>query len=94
MTEDEAKTKWCPFSRAVVGSPGEGVAAVTNRAPVGSQVHADTLCIGSACMAWRYHGHIVDRATGLPIEKGKAYLTGTTEERYSEHGFCGLAGTP
>jgi len=38
MTEDEAKTKWCPFVRAAgPADPASGY-----------------LCIGSACMAWRW----------------------------------------
>lgn len=42
MTEDEAKTKWCPHVR---------LSGRDNRAD-GAQPQAVT-CIGSACMAWR-----------------------------------------
>lgn len=61
MTEDEAKTKWCPFARVVDsarGTDGEGAR-----------------CIGSACMAWRwltspevvaaYPGSVADGYCGL-----------------------------
>ena len=42
MTEDEAKSKWCPFINArAVGEYGE-------RSSPASQG-----CIGAACMAWR-----------------------------------------
>lgn len=44
MTEDEAKTKWCPFTR--VGEQASG--AAENR-PDGSYN-----CIASGCMAWRW----------------------------------------
>lgn len=43
MTESDAKTKWCPFTR--VGEQASG--AAENR-PDGSYQ-----CIASACMAWR-----------------------------------------
>lgn len=52
MTEDEAKTRWCPFVR-VTASPEEWH---TNR-PTFAEVHNKgfDLCIGSACMAFRWH---------------------------------------
>lgn len=63
MTEDEARTKWCPFARAAEpqrfgdNGPMAPVAAV-NR---GSDALRDpswspnVLCIASACMAWRFN---------------------------------------
>lgn len=76
LTEDEAKTKWCPDARGCVSSghvvnrrqylvweDGE------KRAPVPDS----TLCLGSACMAWRW-GRTVDEETGEP------------------RGYCGKAG--
>lgn len=51
MTENEAKTKWCPFAR-YVSHAGEGInrwvsAEDTNLSPDPAK------CIASACMAWR-----------------------------------------
>lgn len=47
MTEDEAKKKWCPHGRV------RGVKlAGYNRLPNGRKSN-NSLCIGSACMAWR-----------------------------------------
>jgi hypothetical protein len=41
MTEDEAKTKWCPFSDVADATPAQAIVPATR-------------CIGSACMAWRW----------------------------------------
>lgn len=51
MTEDEAKTKWCPFAR-YTSVRGTGInrwidEGDTNMSPDPAK------CIGSACMAWR-----------------------------------------
>jgi len=48
MTEDEAKTKWCPNARSA--RPGGN-----NRHSDGNG-RFDCLCIGSGCMAWRWQG--------------------------------------
>jgi hypothetical protein len=48
MTEDEAKTKWCPMARA---EAGRGEMSI-NRLPMG-EPDVGCLCIASACMMWR-----------------------------------------
>lgn len=50
MTEDEAKKKWCPFSRVYTGY--ETPVANRNLPTVGDDETA--LCIGSECMTWRW----------------------------------------
>ena len=58
MTEDYAKTKWCPFARTYATtlnyrrSEISGV-ATTNR-ELGGVPDAGCMCIASACMAWRW----------------------------------------
>lgn len=54
MTEDEAKTKWCPFARI---SDGEPPTSVNRPEPYGDVPH----CLGSGCMAWRWE--VPDPAT-------------------------------
>ena len=44
MTEEEARTKWCPMVRSVGG---------VNRGYNGKSM-ADTLCLASDCMMWRW----------------------------------------
>lgn len=52
MTEDEAKTKWCPFVRITPST--EDHHSVTSRGEIITRdVNVSLLCIGSACMAWR-----------------------------------------
>jgi hypothetical protein len=88
MTEDEAKTKWCPFVRAVVGVDTiaeTGGPTLTQNTPVFNRVimsgnlvpwsPTQSNCIGPTCMAWRC------------TKKSK------TAKAVSE-GYCGLAGRP
>jgi hypothetical protein len=88
MTEEEAKTKWCPFTR-------NGGEAGCNRV-------ASTECIGSACMAWRWIGdrsfidaikkHRAD--TGSSLVEAKEYVESHPELWATRNGYCGLAGKP
>jgi hypothetical protein len=81
MTEDEAKTKWCPFVRAQL-TEGEPSYNATPEARVGQ-------CIASGCMAWRW-------GERLETER-EAYMRGTDLRRTLQSttdGFCGLVGKP
>ena len=53
MTEDEAKTKWCPMARAsALEECRTGVATYSyNRAGTAS-LPDDCMCIASDCMVW------------------------------------------
>ena len=81
MTEEEAKTKWCPFIRLTASGGSEWH---TNRDPSLPSSPSDTQayrCIASACMAWRV-------AQVGRVEEGNEYKT------YKPVGYCGLAGAP
>ena len=83
VTEDEAKTKWCPFARVVAGNRGNG-GVLTDILPASNRTRAvnegatyitdAAMCIGSACMAWR--------KSGLEQRDGE----------FVDTGYCGLAG--
>jgi hypothetical protein len=97
MTEDEAKTKWCPFVNAVVAT-SRSVNPAGNRtvnAEEGGKVYpvtAHTTCIGSDCMAWRKSpgdAKFRDARTGQLHDRD---LTGNGTWVYT--GYCGLAGEP
>lgn len=82
MTEEEAKTKWCPFARVTADDRHVGDNSAWNRIQVDDgdaapHLTEQTRCIGSACMAFRY----VERHAGQP----------PMNERNC---FCGLAGSP
>jgi hypothetical protein len=49
VTEDEARTKWCPMVRFVVDSQDDGA----NRW-IGHQSPPECRCIASDCMMWRW----------------------------------------
>ncbi len=78
MTEDEAKTKWCPNVRFVACASDD---LIPNRA---ENLSGDaTRCIGSGCMAWRQ----TDNET-FPCGPGMK------ETPSKPAGYCGLAGRP
>lgn len=86
MTEDEAKTKYCP-------SPG---------ARENGHGMPDAMCIGSACMAWRWKRSDATRTkieairdyrdrTGETLQAAKDAVERDWVEPKTE-GYCGLAG--
>lgn len=79
--ESVARTKFCPFSRAVSGD-GNGTQNrytkfIAENKNVTGAIDPDCFCIASDCMAWR-------RADRQPNER----------EVKDFHGYCGLAEKP
>lgn len=98
MTEDEAKTKWCPFVRVaslhesknprewigVAGANRAVSSGIVDKKGVGDDGLPDAArCIGSACMAWRY-----ERRRFETNDEGRV------REALGGAGYCGLAGAP
>ena len=82
MTEDEAKTKWCPFARRLFDWNEE---TSYNRRKDDSP---GSLCIASACMAWR-------RVETLEFKnRAEAEFRRNGKRIEPDTGFCGLAGSP
>ncbi len=54
FTEEEARKKWCPFSRQAVVVSRDPVMAATANRDCGEHYGAENCnCIASDCMAWR-----------------------------------------
>lgn len=112
MTEDEAKTKWCPYGRSPT-TDDKGLIAlgapVTNRRTDG-RIDAGSLCLGSACMAWRWIGFEFERCgtietkqinpaseglgDGWEWSEGQAGDWAWFRPLLARPGCCGLAGKP
>ena len=82
MTEEEAKTKWCPFARAGITANER-----TDTREPGQVGPNAARCIGSACMAWRLSTPPKTRQESCGPQGG--YRTVVIA-----NGYCGLAGTP
>ena len=96
MTEEDAKTKWCPFARVSCANTPETGNHAANRNAVmldeAPSLTAGSQCVGSRCMAWRgqytpeFHAMVKEhfRTTGI-------WLKPTPKDT---EGHCGLAGKP
>jgi hypothetical protein len=103
VTEDEAKTKWCPFARCESGAFGSGATAINRSAHM---VYTDegglpneSLCLGSACMAWRdaqraFRWTAKDEPAPGPDWTKTSETPFHTQWEGPREGFCGLAGQP
>ncbi len=71
MTEEEAKTKWCPFARVTPDTDdyeactNRGRQFIADRSPLVNEAANECKCLASACMAWRSHGPFVKRETSM-----------------------------
>lgn len=107
FTEEEAKTKWCPYSRvlgtlrqpAEPGTPDYVVAqGAHNRGyQMGGALH-NCMCIGSACMAWRFLPQLWEHTSlvgeGKWTEPNEINGYGRAGKKLPHLGYCGLAGRP
>lgn len=78
MTEEVAKTKWCPFAKTI--SYGHADAPLPAPQDFADDRRFDAPCIASDCMAWRFAQTNVDDGNGGTKPSGDT------------HGYCGAAG--
>lgn len=90
MTEEEAKTKWCPHARYVIDDSGAGPSPgypTGNRFGGHEPSEGRCLCIASSCMAWRWSEEPrPGNRTNNDFDVPGPDVPGT--------GYCGLAGKP
>ena len=89
MTEEEAKTKWCPFVRATRAmdaiSPAHNRVCFAEAGQMMVNTNPDfSHCIGSACMAWRWK--FITLEVDVPAGYTESIISDT-------EGHCGLAGS-
>lgn len=87
MTEDEARTKWCPMGRFSGGGQGQSAVNRDNKdRPI-------TACIASDCMMWRWTQRMANEAEYEQQFSSPMHVTPVKPEyENTEHGFCGLTG--
>lgn len=106
VTIEEAKTKWCPFSRAMKHTDNDGV-VTTNRIyrSDDKMPFKDTLCLATACMSWRWGApetQLIETPTDKP-PSGEGWQQSKDQPKNGgamvwkrrcpdRLGFCGLAG--
>lgn len=90
LTEEEAKTKWCPYVRVEYGTTSG-----LNRDGLGCA--ADTaICLASGCMAWRW---LMDEPHDIECASVRTQMDPVPDlcncdGPSTRVGFCGLAGAP
>ena len=85
LTEEEARTKWCPYIR-IHEQPPLGIGGPNMYAYNRPHNMSSMTCIASECMAWRFSGF---------LEKGEECpVSGITVQEHTPTGYCGLAGKP
>lgn len=96
MTEDEAKTKWCPFVRhynALFQPCGNSLAGSMRDHDRSKGMFFN--CLGSACMAWRRDGPATIPKDGVVDHGGGRQGIGKVQvPNPCRDGHCGLAGKP
>ncbi|MFK4765151.1 hypothetical protein ACI3L3_10295 [Desulfobaculum sp. SPO524] len=87
LTEDQAKTKWCPFTRCAETRDDELEGPFNRYHSASEQAHIteQALCIGHKCMAWRWTPFALDMINAADDPN---------TVRKDARGYCGLAGSP
>lgn len=98
MTEDEAKTKWCPFARIaqehIIGPTYNRIYRSGRPRGDDMQLPNSAACIASACMAWRFADYFnAEGRLTRRVPEDLAYA-GENWGPTNREGYCGLAGQP
>lgn len=107
LTEDQARTKWCPHAR-VVEVDDDQLHGPFNRYHPNADANFSGVakCIASGCMAWRIGAHkgqeftvsaehadaLIHHGCETVARNAGPFETDVTVRRVVDLGFCGLAG--
>lgn len=89
LTEEDARTRWCPFARLSMSEDAVEGNHASNRFEAGTMGHRRTRCLASECMAWRW---AEVAGTGTPVLDEEAPARVRFEPNPDRKGRCGLAG--
>lgn len=93
MTEEEAKTKWCPHAgtSTMLGTISLNILLINRDHAMDGVKDAmqqmGTKCYASDCMMWRWGLELHREGEAIP-------LTAVDKDGHILHGYCGLAGKP
>lgn len=104
MTEDEARTKWCPMARIATNIYPHASAINRGHDSGVPQIPPGCQCIASKCAMWQWHWQSYDIPRGASVPDGwriKEAITSTAGNEYNRLvpvsaplGYCGLADEP
>ena len=93
MTEEEAKTKYCPYTFTRLDERDSNGYGITQGGP--------WMCCATGCMAWRWGtSRVLFNPTTKevqPVVWGQSYDGSkfiVLDQEDKSNGYCGLAGTP
>lgn len=94
LSESEAKTRWCPFSRVIVYDSATDRPVAGNRwQHEASGAIINSMCLGSGCMAWRWGLNWKPLGNIDPSDLTQPAM-GIMQRATPTKGWCGLAGKP
>ena len=104
LTEEEAKTKWCPHVRQAAPVDSEASGTAGNK--YGKKQLEGAICMASACMAWRWFDCLASDVAGNQTWRGGRFNSpdapgerhpggpGAGSKLHVRRGYCGLSGKP
>ena len=90
VTEEVAKTKRCQESYAATSVSPTGHMVTISANSTGLIATAPSMCIGSACMAWRF----LTRLDEMRLGQNEIAVYSKVDIETDVVGYCGKAGRP
>ena len=90
VTEEVAKTKRCQESYAATSVSPTGHMVTISATSTGLIATAPSMCIGSACMAWRF----LTRLDEMRLGQNEIAVYSEVDIETEVVGYCGKAGRP